>query len=254
MERTAKLLQEQLSLPPPHAAGSWVPSQGRQYHVSHLWTGTWEGIPLRWEPLRRSRGQLRLDVEDEEGFVGLKAHIPDEALWDSLDRWKVAGAEYLFACQRLVREIVRECQRCTSSSLLISQQWPRKGIFWDFAAQIYIHETEVAAGLSGLATFDYEVQGPNRCLLYELWHGSGGIGCHRSQRQLTSWRIIHSTFLGSQTWNRTAISLVRKHRVPEDLGGPIKKRLRSEIERGTFDGGRCSNCPQFEHGKRSGRI
>ena len=181
-------------------------------------------------------------------FTCLQDHLSTDCLWRSFDQWKAKGAAYLDACCELVQTIVYECQQRTGSSILISQEWSQEGIFWGFARQVYEHHTGLADGTRGVDGLGYDFKEqpggePGQGVVHALWHGSSGIACHGDRKVLQDWKSTFENMLQLDDWTGLAKDLVGRHENLKEMARPIREVLRKEIERGTFDGGRCELCP-----------
>ena len=249
--KAAEEFEGQLRLPRAQDAGSWFPPQGMRHGIVAISTGS-EPVGFRpyytWKSQEAGPGLLSLTVEGDLHFTCLRDHLSNDCLWRSFDRWKAEGAAYLDACGQLVQAIVYECQQRTGSSILISQEWSQEGIFWGFARQVYEHHTGLADGTTGVDGLGYDFKEqpsgePGQGVVYALWHGSSGIACHGDRKVLQEWKSTFENMLQLDDWTGQAMDLVGRHGNLKDLARPIGEVLRREIERGTFDGGRCELCP-----------
>ena len=250
----SEVLEGQLDLPRPHESGSWVPPQGNRYRVFAIYTGASRVISrpgFLWDPqAQASGGQFRLSVESDMYFPSLQSHLPDANLWSQFQTWEEQAHKYLLNCRHCVQEIIAACESETGANLLIDDEWPQEGIFWHFAQRIYSHYIYLAQGYSGIENFTYKPGSalsrlPEQGMICTLGHGASGIACHRDQSFVAVWQKVHKTLLTEDrpNWKANAEALVQEQKQLTEIGEPIQRALRSEIERGTFDRGSCELCP-----------
>ena len=251
LRKVAEEFETQLRLPRARDGGSWFPPQGKQHGIAAIFTGS-EPVGVRpcytWKSQEAGTGLLQLVAEEDLYFTCLRNHLSDDCLWRLFDQWKTEGAAYLDACGQLVQAIVHECQTRTGSSILIPQEWSQEGIFWSFARQLYMHHTGMADGTSGVDGLGYDFKEqpssmPEQRGVYALFHGSSGIACHGDRTVLQEWKNTFENMLHLDNWTGQAEDLVGRHENLKEMARPIGEVLRKEIERGTFDGGRCELCP-----------
>ena len=84
---------------------------------------------------------------------------------------------------------------------------------------------------------------PGQGVAYTLSHGASGIACHGDRTVLQEWKNTFENMLQLDDWTGQAKDLVGRHENLKELARPMREVLRKEIERGTFDGGRCELCP-----------
>ena len=186
LRNVAEEVEHQLCLPRPYEAGSWIPPQGMRHGIGAISTGS-QHVGFRphyaWKSQEAGPGLLSLAVEEDLYFACLRDHVSDDSAWRSFESWKEKGAAYLYACRQLVQAIVGECERrTTESSILISQEWPREGIFWYFARQVYVHHTGLAEGIGGVDSLGYTDDeqnslSPGKGTVRALRHGGLPIDC-----------------------------------------------------------------------------
>jgi len=254
VSEVAKQLEAQVQLPPLSEAGSWIPPQGSSHSVRCIWTGVVQGIQghtFNWEPTIDGPGQMRFAVEADDYFPCLKNHVPNRGVWDRIEKWKSMGAECLLGCRRFVETIVTRSEKSTGvTGLLTDREWSQSGVFWYFAECVYSHHTQLAQWPQGmgLARHRYEFgtapsripkQGP----VHTLSHGGRGIACHRNKSVLERWGRRYRGLLKNKELAEVADELAIKYGSLEKEAKAIKAVLREEIERGTFERGRCSLCP-----------
>ena len=201
-----------------------------------------------WEPQEAEPGIFRLEVEGDLYFQCLQEHLPDDKLWPWFEEWKTASAAYLYDCRQLVHWIIEECEGRTGTRILLDREWPLEGIFWYFAQTVYFHCTYLAGGYRGLKRLAYATnEAPSRLpeqeRVHTLSHGGAGIACHRYIKAIKEWQEVHESLLAGDAWRAEAEALVGRYKeLAKELGKPIEKALRFEIERGTFQGGSCELC------------
>lgn len=250
--KVAEEFEAQLSLPRPYEAGSWIPPQGMRDGIVAISTGS-QHVGIRphyaWKSQEAGPGLLSLAVEEDLYFACLRDHLSDDSAWRSFDQWKTKGAAYLYACRQLVQAIVGECERrTTGSSILISREWPREGIFWYFARQVYVHHTGLAEGIGGVEKLGYTDDeqcslSPGQGTVRALRHGGLPIACHGHWSVLEQWKSKYEDMLQGNDWTAQAKDLVGRDENLKEMARPIREVLWKEMERGTFDGGRCELCP-----------
>ena len=69
------------------------------------------------------------------------------------------------------------------------------------------------------------------------------IACHGDWNVLQHWKSTFENMLQGNDWTAQAKDLVGRDENLKEMARPIREVLRKEIERGTFDGGRCELCP-----------
>jgi hypothetical protein len=241
----AEQLERQLYLPLPGDAGSWIPPQGYRHGVLALLTGRYFGLHYCWEPQETDPGVIQLAVEGNGlYFTCLHGHIANNKFWTSFDDWKTAGAAYLSDCRQLVQAIVKECEARTGSRVLIDEEWPEEGVYWYFAEQVYKHCTSRAQGGLERIVYEEKEEPQGQGIIPTLWHGGSRVACHQDRQLLTEWKGVHQKLLAGNDWKANADALVQEHKKLGEMAKPIKKVLRFEIERGTFDGGTCQLCAE----------
>lgn len=248
LSEVAEQLEGQLYLPLPGDASSWVPPQGYLHRVLAICSGS-HPLGLRpnycWEPQEADPGVIHLGVEGDLYFPCLRGHIADNQVWTLFQDWKTTGAVYLSACHQLAQAIVKECEGRTGSRILIDEDWPQEGVYWYFAKRVYAHHTNLAQGYPGVGRIVYELkeEPQEQGIIPTLWHGDSRIACHQDREFLTEWQGVHQKLLVGDDWKANAEALVREHEKLDEIAKSIRQVLRLEIERGTFDRGRCQLCP-----------
>jgi len=254
LSKSAKELEKQLSIPRPLDAGSWVPPQGREYGVSAILTGSHpvtSKLGYEWIARAKTPGTFKFAVEQDLYFPSLQAHVADGYIWEQYSELQKDAAEYLFSCRIFLSKIIAECERIICSRVMIEGQWSQEGIFWNFAERVYTHYTSIAMGFGGWSNDSSYKYGrssskvPAQGEIFTLAHGGAGIACHRNKRSLEVWKKLHKGLITDirDDWNMGAAMLVKKHQQLATAAAPIKKVLLMEVERGTFDRGRCHLCP-----------
>ena len=240
--------QKGLEPPGPYDMASWVPNGEQGGYSGSLPPGIKRGY--RWKTKGTGPGIFQLAVEDDTYFPCLKAHLPDSNLWPKFLGWKEKAAEYLGSGRELLRAISNVCGQRSGSRLLIDSECPQEGIFWRFSERVFTHYTYLAWNSTGIAEWVYKhsrVQSrlPEQGLLHTLSHGGGDIAWHCDANVLRGLEEFHAALLSENNpaWTEAARDLARRHKQLKDFGAPIKKTLEIEIERGTFEQGRCMFCP-----------
>lgn len=249
----SEVFRGQLDLPLPHDAGSWMPPQGKMYGVPANYAGGSRSFAERgylWDPQAPpSSVQFRLSVEGDIYFPSLQFHIPGADLWSQFRTWKDQAHGYLLSCRRFIQEIIADCESKAGSKLLISEEWPQDGIFWQFAQSIYVQYSYLAQRIS-LPNSKYErgktpSRLPAQGMIHTLSHGGVGIACHHDENSLAVWQGLHEKLLSEDRmeWKAKAEALVRERNLLMEFVKPIQEVLQFEIELGTFEHGRCKLCP-----------
>lgn len=251
IKASAEQLRKQLCLPEAHDAGSWAHPRESQHGRLCSWTDSRNVMKRhwKWDPVPGEVGTLQLDVEsDALYFRCLRAHISYPELWATFDEWKGRAAAYLLACRHLFETVVRECEQRTEAPVTIGQDWPLPGVSWGFPRQVYVNATLLAGGCGGLIRLRYDSrQDPDRqdegVQIWTLWALGEGLAASHDRRQLERWRGVHEILLSGDHFIEDAETVVTLCKTLEDLVRPLKNTLRIEVERGTFDSGRCDLCP-----------
>ena len=241
-------LQKGLEPPGSCDIASWVPNGEQAVYSGSLPPGIKRGYS--WKTKGTGPGIFQLAVEDDPYFPCLKAHLPDPNLWSKFLGWEQKAAEYLGSGRELLKAIINGCEQRVGSRLSMDSEWPQEGISWHFSEQVFIHYTYLAQNSPGIAGWGYQhskVQSrlPEQGLLHRLSHGSDEIACHSDANVLGTLEELHAALLSENNtaWTSAARDLAHGHKQLKDLCGPIKKTLEIEIERGTFEHGRCMFCP-----------
>ena len=178
----------------------------------------------------------------------MKSHIPVDA-WNVFSRWKKEAAKYLHHFRYLVQEIVEESKsRTNTKRILISYELAQGGLFWEFPMRVYQHHTQVARQPQGKGTgaFRYDLRDSKdrgNGTIRTLWHGSAGIARHRKTDVLEKWKKTHQELIAESKFSSGALALLIEWLDLKTLVEDLRTSLWNEIERGTFAGGRCDQCP-----------
>jgi hypothetical protein len=148
-------------------------------------------------------------------------------------------------------EIIAKCKQLANNDvILIDEEWAQEGVFWGFAGQVYQHHAAMvqrprSKGLAGLvySVREWPSRIPGQGTVLALQYGGLGIACHRSGEKLKEWQEVQQGLLTARDLTLKAQALQSKWQELEDQPQDLKRLLQDEIERGTFDHGRCDWCP-----------
>ncbi len=251
LKACATELEAQVRVPQPADAGTWEPSTSASARdfVQSGQRSTGSVRVHSWNPAHPE--SLTLPVDSDLYLPYLRHHLPEQDLWDGIEAWRTATAAYIVDCQEGFLALVRHIEQQTRQQLMPESEWPQTGIFWTFATQLFRHYSMLTAfsGAVGLSAGKYVVgeaessKLPDQGSVFQLWHGSTGIACHTSRETLEDWTDIHRNFMKDASRQRDVVALGRRLEVLENKAEKLRMRLRMEVERGMFDGGRCELCP-----------
>jgi hypothetical protein len=235
-------------MPAPHDSGSWVPPTTS--HRKALWTCDRKVSrpEWHWEFEGGWPGKLRLDVEDDIYFNSVQAHVPETDIWASFKEGESNGAAYLAVCRRLISRIVADCEHKTDAKIHTEKQWPKQGVFWEFARLVYRRATLRASGTPSQIPPVYDVgqltgPGGTDSAAWILWCGMEAIAISNDKHLLGKWQKVQELILDSDYYQNKAEQIVGDYRALNSLAVRFQRPLSMEIERRTFDTGECALCP-----------